>query len=916
MFKNNYIKYVSKIIIFLLLLNNIQVYCQTYEIDEYDGQTVYTCSGIFYDSGGNSGNYGNNENYTVTFCSFGGENLSFRFTEFSSDWDFGSQTDYLKIYDGPNTSSPAIGGLFYYNLGTPFTINSSGPYLTFSFTSDGSTTKSGWSAEISCFTIPGDVQYHVNGTGEDNGNNCYTITQDMEYANGSIWYSEQLNLAEPFDIEFNMNFGANDGGADGMAFVMQQIGVNALGNIGGGLGYGGTYFQPSFGIEFDTFENFQHNDPAEDHIAFSRDGNIDHANANNIAGPVQANLSDVNIEDDTDYPIRITWAPSTNTLEIYFNCELRLSTQYDITNSVFGGNPLVYWGFTAGTGIYSNEQKVCLKTNILNVPDDLIICYGDSAQLDATGTVFSSYLWGPDYHLSSTTIQDPVASPDVTTTYYVTVTEPVCGFQKVDSITVFVTPLPDISITGDSVICIGDTVTFVASGGDSYIWNTGSTDNYIEDVPLSTTTYIVTVTQDGCSGTGSVTVYPIPVLSISGDTVVCLGESDTLTASGGDSYIWSTGDTGGQITVTPDENITYYVTVTQDGCSDIGSISVDVLPSPTVTISGQDSICRDDEATIVFDLTGMPPWEMTYSNGILYYPETINTSTFTLSVNLSQNTTYTVTMLEDQNGCSATDLSDTHTVYILPTPEADAGADIAECGLSEDLDANPSIGTGTWSTTSDAVIGPDIHDPEATAEVTTYGSYIFTWTEVYNTCSDTDHVEAVFYEQPMEPDAGDDQYLICEYETTLDAGHPVIGIGAWSISQGSGVFQDINDPLTTVTGLPPGSNIFIWTITNGICVPVSDNVMVTVTDLIIPSGFSPNGDNINDLFYITGLEYIEKSELTIFNRWGIEIYKDTDFQNNWNGINNNGEELPDDTYFYILKAGDLDPYTGYVVIKK
>ena len=77
---------------------------QTYRIS--DGGTVYTCSGTFYDSGGPSANYGNNENFTITICSDNGGSIIADFTNFST-----RNTDILHIYDGPTTGYPEIGTL-------------------------------------------------------------------------------------------------------------------------------------------------------------------------------------------------------------------------------------------------------------------------------------------------------------------------------------------------------------------------------------------------------------------------------------------------------------------------------------------------------------------------------------------------------------------------------------------------------------------------------------------------------------------------------------------------------------------------------------------------------------------------------------------------------------------------------------
>ncbi len=123
---------------------------QTYDIATNNGQTINTCSGTFYDSGGAGGNYANNENYTVTFCSGTvGQGVSFNFTSWAVENQASCSYDRLTIYNGPTTGSPVIG--FYCNT-SPGTISSTGQCLTFQFTSDFSVTLAGWQANISCFS--------------------------------------------------------------------------------------------------------------------------------------------------------------------------------------------------------------------------------------------------------------------------------------------------------------------------------------------------------------------------------------------------------------------------------------------------------------------------------------------------------------------------------------------------------------------------------------------------------------------------------------------------------------------------------------------------------------------------------------------------------------------------------------------
>ncbi|MFN8712145.1 MAG: CUB domain-containing protein, partial [Bacteroidota bacterium] len=107
----------------------------------------YTCGGNFYDIGGASANYWNNENRTMSFYSNSGCGIRFTFTSFSL-----SGGDILYVYDGPSITSPLIATLTGSTL--PAALQSSGNVLTFRFTSTSSSNSIGWAATISCPNQP------------------------------------------------------------------------------------------------------------------------------------------------------------------------------------------------------------------------------------------------------------------------------------------------------------------------------------------------------------------------------------------------------------------------------------------------------------------------------------------------------------------------------------------------------------------------------------------------------------------------------------------------------------------------------------------------------------------------------------------------------------------------------------------
>ncbi|ASB47996.1 thrombospondin [Alkalitalea saponilacus] len=91
--------------------------------------------------------------------------------------------------------------------------------------------------------------------------------------------------------------------------------------------------------------------------------------------------------------------------------------------------------------------------------------------------------------------------------------------------------------------------------------------------------------------------------------------------------------------------------------------------------------------------------------------------------------------------------------------------------------------------------------------------------------------------------------------------------------------------------------------------------------IFIPQGFSPDGDNINDTFNIPEFDQYSNLSITIFNRHGVMVYDDQQYNNNWNGMANtgpfNGKLLPTGVYYYAIKIPGLKKQiTGYVYLSR
>ena len=110
--------------------------------------------------------------------------------------------------------------------------------------------------------------------------------------------------------------------------------------------------------------------------------------------------------------------------------------------------------------------------------------------------------------------------------------------------------------------------------------------------------------------------------------------------------------------------------------------------------------------------------------------------------------------------------------------------------------------------------------------------------------------------------------------------------------------------------------------TNGCSAGDAINVTIKNPITVIPEGFSPNGDGVNETFNIDGIENYPKNVFEIFNRWGDKVYDAQPYENAWNGrstlgLRVGGNELPVGTYFYVLDLGDgTPPFKGTVYLNR
>ena len=373
-----------------------------------------------------------------------------------------------------------------------------------------------------------DRDFFVNGVARQVNDTCFQLTRaDGFFEVGSIWYPEKVDLRNSFDLVMEMNFGCVDlEGADGIVFGLQPVSAS-VGQPGEGLGIGGV--RPALGVEFDTYHNDNRLDPEYDHVAIMADGAVTHAAPGNLAGPVRAREGRDNIEICAPLALRVTWDAPVQTLRVYFDCSLRLEYTGNIVDSIFGGDPFVYYGFAAATGGLANDQSVCFTFNSFRDGlEDVTMCPGGSVLLDAGGTG-QRYEWSPSAGLSSDTAASVVARPAASTVYTVKAFDD-CGLPLIDSVRVTVEgDSTTVDLGPDTTLCPGEALPVdISLPNVTYAWSDSSLTGPVQSLTRAGT-YTVTATRTDiyCTTQDRVTIgaYTVPELVVPPDTSLCGGDA-------------------------------------------------------------------------------------------------------------------------------------------------------------------------------------------------------------------------------------------------------------------------------------------------------------------------------------------------------------------------------------------------------
>lgn len=268
------------------------------------------------------------------------------------------------------------------------------------------------------------------------------------------------------------------------------------------------------------------------------------------------------------------------------------------------------------------------QSNPVISPATPVICNGQPVTLSTVGS-YSSYSWS-----NGSIIATSIAN---TTGTYSVIVQDANGCLDTANTNVIASNI-SVNITGDTVLCSGETSTLTASGGSSYIWNTSETTNSI-NVNSSGNYFASSTNANGCSDADTISVANSNFTpGLTGDTIVCPGDNVDLTASGGTTYLWNTFSTNANIQIPIVMTSTYAVAITNvDGCSDTlfstvhlytdyqsGPILLNDWDTTDINIPATISVTNNDSITsgIIILIQPNNGTASVVSNQIVYTPDT------------------------------------------------------------------------------------------------------------------------------------------------------------------------------------------------------------------------------------------------------------------------------------------------------
>ena len=361
---------------------------------------------------------------------------------------------------------------------------------------------------------------------------------------------------------------------------------------------------------------------------------------------------------------------------------------------------------------------------------------------------------------------------------------------------------------------------------------------------------------------------------------------------------------------------TCYRAVVQNGAfpADTSTVSCVTVYPPTVagTIGVDSAFCGTSGAatlTLTGNTGNVLNWQSSIDGGATW--TSISNTTTTLNYNALAQTTMYEAVVQNSSFCLI-DTTNRATITILPPSVAGnltlSGNDTV-CYFTNNSLVNSAGNTGNVIGWLSSVSGGTFWTPVANTSTTLNSTGIIqptTYAAIVQNGSctpDTSNIITINVFPPPDP-------VSAGLDTTIQPGQSVTlngtgtGTPLWSPSTG------LNNPIIYSPIATPTSttNYILFVADTNSCLN-ADTVQITVLQPnftgFISNYFSPNGDGVNDTWYIQNITSFPKNEVTIFNIYGNEVYTKTGYTNDWKGTYN-GSDLPDGTYYYVLKFTDTN----------
>jgi gliding motility-associated-like protein len=505
------------------------------------------------------------------------------------------------------------------------------------------------------------------------------------------------------------------------------------------------------------------------------------------------------------------WSPSTGLS--CTTCANPVATPATTTTyTVIGSN-------TSGC---SDTDQVTVTINPLptvSAGNNPVICSGTSVQLAASGAV--TYVWSPAAGLSCTTCANPIANPGVTTAYTVSGTS-AAGCVASDSMTVHVNPNPVITATAAQTICSGQSTVLSVTGAGSYVWSPAvglscTTCTSPTASPVTTTTYSVIGTLNGCADTATVliTVNPVPTLTVQpNQATLCLGQSLPLSVTGAAMYQWSPAaglscTTCANPEAMPTTTTVYQVTgTTAAGCSTTAQATVVVNPILEVTVSATDTVlCEGNSSQL--NASGATGYQWSPAAGL----------SCTTCANPTATPATTTTYRVIGSGVASCEDTAYLTIIVRPKPPVSVPQPAAAICAGDSIGlsvSGPSYTTYNWSP-STGLSCTTCANPMATPVATTTYTVVAT---ADNGCTNRNTIVVTVHSLPA-VSAGPDRAVCANTPVTLQAS------GAtgyqWSPAAGLSCTTCANPTATLSTDAR-----YVVTGTDGNGCRASDSVVLTI----------------------------------------------------------------------------------------